>query len=148
MPEKRKFDVRLDPDALREYNKLDNSVLDIVNKQIDELEFRADEVGKILKSNNSTKLAGCREIKLRDAGLRIIYRVTNKKVEVLRIVYILTIERRSKDFVFKIADKRNKEFRQLKDDKLSKYLKGTPAWKEKKNPAKRRKIKSQEEDNK
>lgn len=148
MPEERKFDVRLDPDALREYNKLNNSVLDIVNKQIDELEFRADEVGKILENNNSTKLAGCREIKLRDAGLRIIYRITNKTVEVLRIVYILTIEKRSKDFVFKIADKRNREFRQLKDKELSKYLKDTPRWEEKKSPTKLKKRISQEKDGK
>lgn len=42
MPENKKFEVRFDPDAHREYNKLDNSVLEIVNKQIDELEYRAD----------------------------------------------------------------------------------------------------------
>ena len=144
MTEERRFDVRLDPDALREYNKLDNSVLEIVNKHIDELELRADETEKILENNNSTKLAGCREIKLRDAGLRIIYRVTNKTVEVLRIVYILTIEKRSKDFVFKIADKRNKEFKQLKDKDLSKYLKDTPKWEEKKNATKMKKRKTQE----
>lgn len=40
MREKR-FDVRLDPDASKEYNKLDNSVLPEVNKAIDELEYRA-----------------------------------------------------------------------------------------------------------
>ena len=129
----RRFDVRLDPDALKEYNRLDNSVLDIVNKQIDELEFRADEVGKTLENNNSTKLAGCREIKLRDAGLRIIYRVTSKTVEVLRIVYILTIEKRSNDFVFKTADKRNKEFRQLKNEDMAKHLTDLPKWEDKKN---------------
>jgi len=27
MPDEKRFDVRLDPDALKEYNKLDNSVL-------------------------------------------------------------------------------------------------------------------------
>lgn len=136
MSEERRFDVRLDPDALKEYNKLDNSILEIVNKQIDELEFRADEVGKILQNNTSAKLSGCKEIKLRDAGLRIIYRVTNEIVEILRIVYILTIEKRSNDFVFKIADKRNKGFRQLKGNDATKYLKGIPKWEEKKNPTK------------
>jgi mRNA interferase RelE/StbE len=109
-----------------------------VNKQIDELEYRADEVGRILENKNSTKLAGCREIKLKDAGLRIVYRITNKTVEVLRIVYILAIERRSHDFVFKIADKRNKDIRQLKDDKLLNYLKQTPRWDTKKNPSKKK----------
>ena len=87
MPEERRFDVRLDPDALREYNKLDNSILEVVNKQIDELELRADEVGKILENNNSTKLAGCREIKLKNAGLRIVYKITNRTVEVLLFAF-------------------------------------------------------------
>ena len=40
MLEEKRFDVRLDTDALKEYNKLENSVLEIVNKQIDELELR------------------------------------------------------------------------------------------------------------
>ncbi len=44
--QEKKFDVRFDPDALKEYRKLDKSVLPIVNKVIDELEYRADEIGK------------------------------------------------------------------------------------------------------
>ncbi len=44
-----KFDVRLDPGALKEYEKLDGSLIKIVNKAIDQLEMRADEVGKQLK---------------------------------------------------------------------------------------------------
>jgi len=71
MLEKR-FDVRLDPDALKEYGKLDNSVLPAVNKAIDELEYRADEVGKPLGNKSSTKLAGCKEIKLREEGIRYV----------------------------------------------------------------------------
>ncbi|WP_134704365.1 hypothetical protein [Ammoniphilus sp. YIM 78166] len=51
----------------------------------------------------SSKLAGCNEIKLRDAGVRIVFRITNEVVEVLRVVYILSIEKRSDDFVFKIS---------------------------------------------
>lgn len=134
-----KFEVRLDSDALKEYNPLDNSVLGIVNKQIDELELRADEVGKPLENNNSTKLAGCREIKLRDAGIRIVYRITNEIVEVLRIVYILTIEKRSRDSVIKIADKRNRSFRQLKNSARDKYLINTPKWSDKKKSTKKKK---------
>ncbi len=42
--QEKKFDVRFDPDALKEYRKLDKSVLPIVNKVIDELEYRADEL--------------------------------------------------------------------------------------------------------
>lgn len=91
-----KFDVRLDHDALKEYQKLDGSVLGIVNKVIDELEYRADEFGKTLGNKGNTKLAGYKEIKLREAGIKIVFRVTNETVEVLRVVYILIIERRSR----------------------------------------------------
>lgn len=87
-----RFDIRFDPDAEEEYNKLDNSVLSIVNKAIDGLIYRADEVGKKLSNHTNTKFAGCKEIKLRDAGTRIVFRITNEIVEVLRVVYILTIE--------------------------------------------------------
>ncbi len=139
MSDEIKFDVRLDYDALKEYNRLDNSVLVIVNKQIDELELRADEIGKPLENNNSTKLAGCREIKLRDAGIRIVYRITNETVEVLRIVYILTIEKRSRDSAFKIADKRNRSFKQLKNSERDKYLSKTPKWSDKKKSTKKKK---------
>jgi mRNA interferase RelE/StbE len=109
-----RFDVRLDPDAAKEYQNLDNSVVEIVDKAIDELEFRADEVGKSLGNMRDIKLAGCKEIKLRDAGIRIIFRITNEIVEVLRVVYIIAIEKRSADFVFKIASKRFSKIKKLK----------------------------------
>ena len=125
---KKRFDVRLNPNALKEYNKLDNSVISIVNKAIDELEYRADEVGKNLSNNNNTKLAGCKEIKLRDAGVRIVFRVTNEVVEVLRVVYVYTIEKRNDDFVFKIAEKRNKEFKNLEKAELIKHLEELGKW--------------------
>lgn len=125
---KKRFDVRLHPNALKEYNDLDNSVISIIDKAIDELEYRADQVGKNLSNLSSTKLAGCKEIKLRDAGVRIIFRVTNEVVEVLRVVYVYTVEKRNDDFVFKIADKRNKEFKNLKKDELIKHLEESEKW--------------------
>lgn len=72
-----KFDVRFAPDAAKEYSKLKNPTLTFVNKAVDELEFRADEVGKPLGNKRDMKLAGCKEIKLRDAGVRIIFRITD-----------------------------------------------------------------------
>lgn len=123
----KKFDVRLDPDALKEYCKLDNSVLSAVNKAIDELEYRADEVGKPLGNKNSTKLVG-KEIKLREVGIRMVFRITSEKVEVLRIVYVLTIEERSKDFVFKVAHDRLKKLKSLKKERLAKILKRSKKW--------------------
>ena len=125
-----RFDVRLDPGAVKEYQDLDNSVVEIVNKSIDELQFRADEVGKLLGNKSSTKLAGCKEIKLRDAGIRIIFKITAEKVDIIRIVYILAIEKRSEDMVFKVADKRLRQFKKVTDK--NKLLQGTKNWDEEK----------------
>jgi mRNA interferase RelE/StbE len=126
-----RFDIRFDQDAEKEYNKLDNSVLSIVNKAIDELIYRADEVGKKLGNHINTSLSGCKEIKLRDAGIRIIFRITNEIVEVLRVVYILTIERRSDDFVFRIADRRLKAFKKIPQNQKNKFILARVKWKAK-----------------
>lgn len=83
-----RFEIILDPDSLKEYEKLDNSIVHIVDKAIDELEIRADEIGKYLNNHSDTKLAGCKEIKLKDAGVRIVFRITNERVDILRIVYM------------------------------------------------------------
>ncbi|MBP1933225.1 hypothetical protein [Ammoniphilus resinae] len=120
-----RFDVRLDPDAVTEYNRLDGSVVPIVNKAIDELEYRADEAGKPLGNKHGSKLAGCKEIKLREAGIRIVFRITNEVVEVLRVVYVLTIERRSDDFVFKIASQRLRKMKRSKEELKSHLSKGS-----------------------
>lgn len=113
-----RFEVIMDPDVLKEYEKLDNSVAEIVDKALEELEIRADKVGKNLSNYQDTKLAGCKEIKLRDAGIRIVFRVTNEKVDILRIVYILTVEKRSRDFAFKVAHKRYKFLKGFSKSKL------------------------------
>ena len=98
-----RFAIHFDPDAVKEYERLDGSVVAIVNKAIDELKDRADEVGKPLGNKRTQKLVGCKEIKLRDAGIRIIFKITNDKVDVLSIVYVLAISRRDKDSVFSTA---------------------------------------------
>ena len=109
----KKFDVRLDKDAAKEYDKLDGSVLRMVNKAIDELEFRADEVGKVLGNTRIGRLHGCKEIKLREAGIRIIFRISNQIVDVLSVVYVLSIEKRNRELVFKIASSRLNEFKKI-----------------------------------
>lgn len=133
MDAKQRFEVRLHPDVIKEYYKLDNSILPIVNKVIDELEFRADEVGKPLGNKHNSKLAGCKEIKLRDAGIRIIFRITNERVDILRIVYILAIERRSNDFVFQVASKRLKNFKNSSKAHQEDYLNKIDKWNEYRN---------------
>ncbi len=118
-----RFEIRFDPDAQKEYLQLDHSVVKIVDKFLERLEDRADEIGKPLSNTHSSRLAGCKEMKLREAGIRIIFRVTDTVVEVLRVVYILAIERRSDDYVFKIADKRYQDF---KDDAITAIMSAKP----------------------
>jgi mRNA interferase RelE/StbE len=98
----------------------------------DELEIRADEVGKSLRNTYSSKLVGCKEIKLRDSGIRIVFRVTNEIVDILRIVYVLTIEHRSDDYVFKIAAKRLGPLKTVQKTELFKVLQKATKWKRKK----------------
>jgi mRNA interferase RelE/StbE len=128
MSEERRFEVRLHPDAVKEYKKLDGSVVNIVNKAIDELELRADETGKTLGNNKNTKLAGCKEKKLRDAGIRIIFKITDERVDILRIVYILTIEKRRDDLVFKIAHNRNTKLKKSPKNQLLESMQRSKIW--------------------
>ncbi len=102
----KKFTVQFHKDAQKEYENLDKSVLEAVNKALDELEERADEVGKSLGNTNTAKLSGCKEIKLRTMGIRIVFQIVEDKVNLLRIVYVLAIGKRDKDIVFKDANKR------------------------------------------
>lgn len=108
---KPRFAVKFAPAAAKEYAKLDNSVIDIVDKAIDKLEERADELGTPLHNYHDTKLAGCKEIKLRDASIRIVYKIVDQNVNILQVVYILTIESRGNDKAFKIAHKRYDSFK-------------------------------------
>jgi mRNA interferase RelE/StbE len=127
-----KFEIRFDPSAYREYQKLDGSIVTIVDKKLAELEFRADVIGKLLINKPNSQLAGCREIKLRDAGIRIVYKITGEKVDILRIVYILTIEKRADEYVFKLADQRLADLERFTSSSLSKHLKKAPVYRRKK----------------
>jgi mRNA interferase RelE/StbE len=111
MNKEQKFKVKFDSAVVKEYEKLDNSIIQMVDKVIDELEKRADEVGKPLGNTKNAKLAGCREIKLRDIGVRIIYKITNEFIQVLKIVYVLAIAQRADEYVFKVAHQRFKRYK-------------------------------------
>jgi mRNA interferase RelE/StbE len=108
-----RFQVGILEGARKDFLELDGSVRPMVQKQILKLKENADTMGKEWSNYNSIKLTNCREIKLREAGIRIVYQITGDKVNVLEIVLVLAIEKR-KDFqVFKIADKRLGELKAL-----------------------------------
>lgn len=118
-----RFQVGILEGARKDFMELDGSIRPIVEKQILKLKENADIIGKELSNYNNTKLAGCRELKLLDAGIRIVYQITGEKVDILEIVLILAIDKR-KDFqVFKIADKRLDELKALPIKEINEAIK-------------------------
>ena len=87
-----------DKTAEKEYLSLDGSVR-AMDKGIARLALRADEIGKPL----SGLLAGCRELKFRTGGIRVIYRIRDGHVEVVQII---AIGARDKGKVFDLASRR------------------------------------------
>lgn len=95
-----RFEVEFyDRDAEKEYLSLDGSVKAMVDKGIARLALRADEIGKPLGG----LLTGCRELKFRADGIRVIYRIHGGHVEVVQVV---AIGPRDKGRVFDVAAKR------------------------------------------
>lgn len=83
--------IRFDAGAAQEYWQLDNSVLDEVNQAIDELSYRANEVGEELSFSSNPKFAGCKAITLQEAGIRIVFKITNDMAEILRVAHVSKI---------------------------------------------------------
>lgn len=121
------FEVHFVPGAYRDYEALDGSVVEMVDRKLEELEHRAHEMGKPLRNAGQARLAGCREIKLRDAGIRIVYRIAEDKVDILRIVYVLAIEKRADDYVFQVAARRLAQYGQMPSDEVPVHLNKKPA---------------------
>ena len=95
-----KFKVEFyDKTAVIVYLSLDGSVRAMVDKGIARLALRADEIGKPLAG----LLAGCRELKFRTDGIRVVYRIRDGHVEVVQII---AIGARDKGRVFDLAARR------------------------------------------
>lgn len=96
----RRFEVSfIDETAAKEYRALDGSTRRMVDNGLARLSQRADEIGKPLRG----ELAGCKELKFRTNGLRVIFRIINGMVEIVEIV---AIGRRAGDKVFADAARR------------------------------------------
>ena len=100
-----RFEIRLHKAAAKEYDRLDYSVILLVDKALAELEVRADEIGKSFGKKRNVNLTGCKEIKLRDAGIRIVFLVAKEQVFVLQVVFVLAIDERDDDYVFRLVGK-------------------------------------------
>lgn len=101
-PEAR-FVVRFyNAEAAKEYKSLDGSSKKLVDVGLAKLRTRADEIGKPLRG----PFAGCKELKYRDVGIRVIFRITEDAVEVVSVAEVVAIGPRDKGKVFDIAEHR------------------------------------------
>ena len=87
----------LNRDVEKEYQKLDGSQRRLVNIAVAKLKTRADEIGTPLHG----ELAGCKKIKWRNAGLRMVFRI--REDGMVEIAEIVAIGRRDRSEVYKTA---------------------------------------------
>ncbi len=85
--------------AQKELADLDGSVREMVLKGLARLRVRPLEIGKPLGGS----LTGCRELKFRSDGIRVVYRVRGGQIQ---IVDILAIGARDKGKAFRTAEQR------------------------------------------
>lgn len=85
----------LNRDVEKEYQKLDGSQRRLVRIAVAKLKTRADEIGTPLHG----ELAGCKKIKWRNAGLRMVFRI--REDGMVEIAEIVAIGRRDRSEVYR-----------------------------------------------
>lgn len=90
----------LNRDVEKEYQKLDGSQRRLVRVAVEKLKTRADEIGTPLHG----ELAGCKKIKWRNAGLRMVFRI--REDGTVEIAEIVAIGRRDRFEVYNTAAER------------------------------------------
>lgn len=103
----KKIDVVFVEEAKGDYEKLDGSVKKFVDIAIAKMQLRADELGEELTKKQQSNLIGCRKIKFKKIGIRIVYRIVGDTAE---IVEIIAIGKREENEVYKNAVKRLTKF--------------------------------------
>ncbi|MCJ7842213.1 addiction module toxin RelE [Lederbergia sp. NSJ-179] len=88
---------------------MDGSIKKLVDTALAKMEERADVLGEELTRN----LIGCRKIKFRKIGIRIVYRIVGDKAEIAEII---TIGKLKDNEVNKITDKRLETLKKLKEE--------------------------------
>lgn len=109
-----KFEITFIPKAAKEYKKIDGSVKKLVDIALKKMEERADILGEdLINKKSGAKLHGCRKIKFRDAGIRIVYRIVGDKAE---IVEVIAIGKRDDNEVYSLAHRRLQEMQSFLTD--------------------------------
>ncbi|MFL2072868.1 type II toxin-antitoxin system RelE family toxin [Marinilactibacillus psychrotolerans] len=93
------YKVEFIEEAIQDFKKLDRSQQILIRKSILKIEKYGMQVGEDLRG----ELSGCRKLKHKKAGLRVVFRETKKGLE---IIQILAIGKRSDKEVYKSATKR------------------------------------------
>ncbi|MFJ1626417.1 type II toxin-antitoxin system RelE family toxin [Marinilactibacillus psychrotolerans] len=93
------YKVEFIEEAIQDFKKLDRSQQILIRKSILKIEKYGMQVGEALRG----ELAGCRKLKHKKAGLRVVFRETKNGLE---IIQILAIGKRSDKEVYKSATKR------------------------------------------
>lgn len=104
----KKFEVVFIEEAKKDYKKLDGSIKKLVNVALAKMEERADELGEDLTSKHGVNLIGCRKIKFRKAGIRLVYRIVGDKAEIAEIIIL---GKREDNEVYQEAFKRLQELK-------------------------------------
>jgi mRNA interferase RelE/StbE len=104
----KKFEVVFIEEAKKDYKKLDGSIKKLVNVALAKMEERAAELGEDLTSKHGVNLIGCRKIKFRKAGIRIVYRIVGDKAEIAEIIIV---GKREDNEVYQEAYKRLQELK-------------------------------------
>ncbi|SJN25040.1 hypothetical protein FM115_03205 [Marinilactibacillus psychrotolerans 42ea] len=93
------YKVEFIEEAIQDFKKLDRSQQILIRKSILKIEKYGMQVGEDLRG----ELSGCRKLKHKKAGLRVVFRETKNG---LGIIQILAIGKRSDKEVYKSATKR------------------------------------------
>jgi len=83
--------------ALKEWEKLDNNIKKILKKKLqDRLQ------NPVIESARLHGMKDCYKIKLRQTGYRLVYKVIEKDI----VVLVITVGKRERNAVYKLASKR------------------------------------------
>lgn len=108
------WEVKYLPEVEKDLKQLDNTQRNLVIKAIKKVQQNPlpdyeNGYGKPLGNHNSTNLAGFMKIKLRSAGLRVVYQLV--KVESAMLVVVVGV--RADEEVYEIAQKRASKYKLL-----------------------------------
>ena len=97
------------PEAVKDLKKFDRSQQLLILKSIKKVQTNPLPIyeggyGKPLGNKGGNKLTGFLKIKLKDAGIRVVYKLIKTKTQMM----IVVIGARADDEVYNIADKRIK----------------------------------------